>query len=736
MLIAEICANVQVKSIDQTYTYAVPERLNFLSAGWRVLVPFGARNVDGFVISVEDVDIAEKNFNFELKEIIEVIDDEAWFTPEMISSANWLADFYLCPLSQSMSLFMPGKRGQKIKPLFEKILRPTIELDEDFFEGGFNARKHAQIKLLKLLAERGELHAKDLTEEKISPATVKNVLATGLAVEERRRILRDSYADMKAVKKIFELTDEQTAAIETVKNFAEKKIFQGFLLHGVTGSGKTQVYIELTKIVRQLGRSVIILVPEISLTGQIVYNFKANFSDVTVIHSRLSVAERSDAFHKIRNGESGIVIGARSALFTPILNVGLIVMDEEQDFSYKQDESPRYHAKVIAEEFAKFHGAAIVFGSATPSLETYYRAQTGELVYLPMIHRAMNQPLPQVDCVDMRAELKSGNKNVLSRALKELLEETLKNHKQAILLLNRRGYSTFVMCRACGEVIKCPDCGLSMVYHSDGTLHCHHCDIEQPTPQICPKCGSKYIKFFGTGTQKLEQSLKTELPTAKILRMDRDSTGEKFGHRKILNAFARGEYDILFGTQMVAKGHDIQNVTAVGILSADSSLNFPNFRSAEQCFMLITQTAGRAGRADEPGKVIVQAYNCEADAVIFGCRQDYKGFYESELPQRKALFFPPFSRLVKLLFMSEKEDEAKSEAKKIIATFKVEMNSENSRQEILGPIPAMIANLRGVFRFAVLIKTEDLAAVKNFMFRHNLQRRNDIQIDIDPISTN
>ena len=729
MLIAEICANVRVKSIDQTFTYAVPERLNFLSAGWRVLVPFGGQKIDGFVITVREFDGTEK-FDFALKEIFDVIDDEPWFTPEMMTSAKWLAEFYLCPLSQAMSLFMPGKRGKKISPIFERIFKPAKSFDEENF-----LRTPAQLKLLKLLSEYGELSSKDLSEKKISSTTLRTLIKAGFVAEEKRRILRDSYANIKAVQKIFELTDEQTAAIETVKKFLAEKFFQGFLLHGVTSSGKTQVYIELTKIVRQTGRCVIILVPEIALTGQIVYNFKANFSDVTVIHSRLSVAERSDAFHKIRSGESGIVIGARSALFTPILNVGLIVMDEEQDFSYKQDESPRYHARIIAEEFAKFYNAAIVFGSATPSLETYYRAQNNELIYLPMMRRALNQPLPEVYCVDMREELKSGNKNVLSRALKELLLKTLANGRQSILLLNRRGYSTFVMCRSCGEVIKCPDCGLSMVYHSDGTLHCHHCDIEQPTPQLCPKCGSKYIKFFGTGTQKLEQSLKKDLPTARILRMDRDSTSEKFGHRKILNAFANGEYDILFGTQMVAKGHDIQNVAAVGILSADASLNFPNFRASEQCFMLITQTAGRAGRADEQGKVIVQAYNCEADAVVFGCRQDYKGFYEAELPQRKFLFFPPFCRLVKLLFMSEKEEAARNAAKNIIDAFKVEFANENFRSEILGPIPAMIANLRGTFRFSVLIKTENLSAVRNFMIRHGLQKNNSVQIDIDPIST-
>lgn len=733
-LVAEVCANVQAKNIDKIYTYAVPERLNFLSVGWRVIVPFGSRTVDGFVISLRKVDNLSE-FQFELKEISDAVDEEAWFTPEMIRAAQWLADFYLCPLAQTMILFMPGRNSRKIKKQFESV----YVLSENFTAEDFDKldpRARTQKKILQLLAEKKELRPADLHELKISGSPIKSLAEMGLVKIEMRRILRDSYADIRAVAKKFKLTAEQISAIETVRKFLERKIFQGFLLHGVTGSGKTQVYIELTKIVRQLGRRAIILVPEIALTGQIVYNFKAYFPDVAVIHSRLSVDERSDIFHKIRSGEVGIVIGARSALFTPVENVGLIVMDEEQDFSYKQDESPRYHARAVAEEFAKFYGAAVVFGSATPSLETFYRAKLGELIYLELPHRALNQPLPEVELVDMRAELKSGNRKVLSRALQKLLEETVQNHRQAILLLNRRGYNTFVMCRACGEVMKCPDCGQSLSYHADGFLRCHYCEISQPSPEICPKCGSKYIKFFGTGTQKLEQTLKNELPAAKILRMDRDTTNSKFGHRKILNAFGRGEYDILFGTQMVAKGHDIQNVTAVGIISADSALNFPDFRAAEQCFTLITQAAGRAGRTDLPGKVIVQTYNVEADAIIFGCQQDYESFCKSELPSRKEFFFPPFSRLVKLIFMSTDKKKAEDSAEKIVDSFKSEVGKISSAQhEILGPIPAAVANYRGVFRFAVLIKTENLSEVRNFLRRHDLQKNINVQIDIDPTST-
>ena len=730
MKIAEVCVNVTANSINQNFTYRVPDRLKFLTAGWRVLIPFGKRMVDGFAMSVHEIDDAT-TFEFELKDIRDVVDDEPWFTPEMMSEARWMAEFYLCPLSQTMGLFMPGQRAKKISVRLEHVLTLAKDFDAENFK-----TKPAQMKLLRLLKERGELRAAELSTHKILQVTAKKLIDAGIVKAEQRRVIRDSYSQMKSVPRTFELTAEQTAAIEAVEKFLAARKFQGFLLHGVTSSGKTQVYIELAKTTRRLGRRVIVLVPEIALTSQAVENFKAHFADVAVIHSRLSVEERNDTFHRIRGGEVGIVIGARSALFTPVDNVGLIVVDEEQDSSYKQDKAPRYNARVVAEEFAKFHEAAIVFGSATPSLENFYRAKQGELILLKMPCRVLNNPLPEVKCVDMRGELAAGNKTVLSRALVELLKETLAANQQAILLLNRRGWSTVVMCRKCGEVAKCPSCGLPMTYHANGKLLCHRCEVESEPPETCPVCGSRHIKFLGTGTEKLERALKTALPQAKVLRMDRDSTGGKFGHKKILDAFAAHEYDILFGTQMVAKGHDISGVTAVGVLSADAALNFANFRAAETCFELITQAAGRAGRADLPGKVIVQAYNVDAAAIRYGCAQDYEKFFANELPQREAVFFPPFCRLVKLIVTNKDEAKAKAFAKEIRAAFRAEVAKKSvARQEIFGAIPAAIANLRGVFRFVLLIKSGDLSAVRNFLRAHDLHRRNDVLIDIDPLTT-
>ena len=724
MKIAEVRVNVLTNGLDKDFSYRVPDELNFLSTGWRVVVPFNGRQYVGFVMNVAKVDTVP---NFDLKDISEVLDAEPWFTSTMLAEARWLADFYLCPLAVAMSLFMAGQNRKPIAPKFERVLKLSGTFDEKSF-----TRKPAQLRLLKLLRERGQVQASDFRSD-----TIKTLIDAGLVTVEQRRILRDSYAQIKAVPKAFELTDEQTAAIAAVEKVLSAQKFGGFLLHGVTGSGKTQVYVELAKITCRLGRRVLILVPEIALTGQIVTSFKANFADVAVVHSRIGIGERGDAFYRIRNGEASIVIGARSALFTPVENVGLIVVDEEQDSAYKQDEKiPRYQARVVAEEFAKLHNAAIVFGSATPSLENFQRAQSGELTLLKMSRRVLNNPLPEVTAVDMRAELKSGNRELLSRELRQLLEKTLADGKQAIVLLNRRGWSTVVMCRACGAVVKCPDCGLPMTYHVDGKIRCHHCESESEPPSECPECGSDKIKFLGFGTEKLEVALKYSLPTARVIRMDRDSTGGKFGHQKILDAFARGDADILFGTQMVAKGHDISNVTAVGILNADAALSLSNFRAAEVCFALITQAAGRAGRADSPGKVVVQAYNVDVPAIRFGCAQDYEKFSAVELPLRKEIFFPPYCRLVKLIISHKDADKAKSFAKEIVKAFREEIVAASEyRQEIMGPIPAAIAKLRGLFRFAVVIKSANLEEVQLFLRVHKLHRRDDISIDFDPTTT-
>ena len=821
MLTAQVFVNVPVKSIAKPYTYRVPDTLVQVGAGWRVLVPFGGRKVEGFVVSVAEKSAAELA-GIKLKDILACVDEEAWFTPVLLEAARWLADFYLCSLAEIMRLFMPGKSGVKITveyvadesqenhvllgmasyrrlydyvaengPVRRAALRKALpELADELpamlekltgyhvltkeyaaekrdaalyeryvvlkealtpeRESGFS-RRRAQLALWRYLtAHDGTASLKELESEGIHAEAAKKLAAAGIVVIRRRRVLRDSYAGAARVHEPRTLTQEQQQAVAAVRPSMAAGEYHGFLLYGVTGSGKTQVYIELARLVRERGRKVIVLVPEIALTGQLVRAFQSYFAgDIIVMHSRLTLAERNDAVIRVRRGEAGIIIGARSALFTPADDVGLIILDEEQDMSYKQDESPRYHARVVAEELAHLHHAVLLLGSATPSLETYHRARTGELTLLTMRHRVGDIPLPEVSCVDMRQELRMGNRHIISRPLENLIRKTIAAHEQLIIMLNRRGYSTFVMCRSCGEVIHCPDCGMPLVYHETKhggkLLLCHHCDIRQPVPDICPKCGSRYIKYFGSGTEKLEQELRSLVPEARIERMDRDTTSGKFAHQEILGRFRRGAFDILLGTQMVAKGHDIPNVTAVGIISADASLNRPDFRAAERCFMLITQTAGRAGRhtaGGERGHVLVQTYNTEHYAVQCGIHQDYEGFYQKEIALRKAMGYPPFTRLIKLLFQSTDETAAKQSALAFVQAFQqrypgsasTPLGTPPKTNTVIGPAPALIACFRGTYRFVVLIKALDLEDVRKFLREQGLHLRTDVAIDIDPIT--
>ncbi|HIX83923.1 MAG TPA: primosomal protein N' [Candidatus Megamonas gallistercoris] len=807
--IADIYINIPVKSIAKPYTYLVPEQFDFLKDGCRVLVPFGGRLMEGFIIKIYAI---PKGFDTDkLKPIKDVLDTQPWFTPNMYATAKWMADFYLCSLGETMRLFIPGKNSVKIRPVFninetdlteekqsklplgqqllliylkayknadllmlrhsfgtneenadfmsdlEKLIAKNyvtrsyiyhnqakkIYIDYAVLNTTVNEtvltvlkRRPAQKKALLYLNEVKESRTSNLKQHGISSATLKALVNLNYIRMEKRQLLRDSYKNM-LVDKVQErtLTKEQQTAL----NIIEEKRQQGqkkFLLFGVTGSGKTQIFIETALKIRACGRQVLILVPEIVLTGQLVMSFKQYFvNDVAVIHSRLSVNERNDTFWRIRTGQVGIIIGARSALFAPFENLGLIVMDEEHDASYKQDESPRYHAHDVAEKMAQIYDALLLLGSATPSLESFYKAQNREYILLTMRERIDRIPMPYIEYVDMREELKTGNRKILSRKLQELIEITLAKKQQLIIMLNRRGFSTFVMCRSCGYVIKCPQCNLPLVYHRRGVLQCHHCDITEPVPDICPNCQSRYIKFFGSGTEKLEEELSQTFPHARIIRLDRDTTGRKFAHQDILKQFKAGLYDILLGTQMVAKGHDIPNVTGVGIISADSSLNLPDFRASERTFALITQTAGRAGRGHEQGHVVLQTYNPEHYAVQCGIKQDYLGFYQEEVKLRRMLYYPPFCHLIKLTFQNEIE----ALALKTADDFKTEMEryfSDSINVKIMGPAPALISKFKNSYRFNLLIKTDDFSAVNNFLRQKKIDTNTNVTIDINPINTN
>lgn len=804
-MLAEVLVNIPVKSIYRAFTYQIPKELSYIDVGWRVLIPFGGRKAEGFVVALSETsDIPVKK----VKDILSAVDDETWFTPEMIAVARWLAKFYLCTPAEMMRLFMPGKSGIRmevayranlVKALIEseknakryhaiyayirekgtvtlselrRFLSPDVSTLSDTldqmvhrqwickeyvarrrFSASYEhilclassvdgsavtglSRKVAQRRLFKALTETPEISFSVLRKRGFSKSVIDGLIHSGLATMKTVRRFRDSYQttpDGAPPTASPPLTPAQTEVLKQLQPAIELRQAKAFLLHGVTGSGKTRVYMEAAIKAREQDRQVLVLVPEIALTGQLVKTFQTVFAtDIIVIHSRLTVTERNDAFFRIRRREAGVIIGARSALFTPATDIGLIILDEEQDNSYKQDEAPRYHARVVASALARYHHAVLLLGSATPSLESFYLTRQGKITLLSLPERVGNRALPRMELVDMRQELRSGNRRVLSGALESCIRDTVTAGHQMILMLNRRGYFTFVMCRSCGHVVVCRCCGLPLVYHRDGRLACHHCDTHEMVPSICPACGSTYIKFFGSGTEKLERELQERIPEVRVVRFDRDTTRKKFAHEEILEAFRQGKYDILLGTQMVAKGHDIPNVTAVGILSADAALNMPDFRAAERCFALITQTAGRAGRGKVPGRVLVQCYNPEHYAVRCAVEQDYQKFYEAEIEFRRALFFPPFCRLIKLTFLHEKEEIARENAVQVKEKFMIAFAGAVHRQ-ILGPAPASIAKFNGVYRFSLLIKTDDLTVTQNFLRQEQMERRTDVLIDIDPI---
>lgn len=800
MVTAEVFVNMPARRLAKSFTYLVPAELAGIGPGWRVLVPFGRRKAEGFVVSLDD----NAGQTDGLKPILAAIDDEPWFTAHMLAVAEWVSKYYLSTPAEAMRLFIPGKAGIKsatvyrqaaLEPaeaaglpagltvaqrqvydrlgtgrtlaqltrelgggaaaILRQLVRRGLATAEDVtrrtartqyqtvwrlavapevaatMADGLRNRP-AQARALAALVAKTPLAPADLRQLKLTTATLKGLAAAGLAAAEAVPVARDSYAGLGEAARTVVLTPEQQAALDEVVPAIVGRRFASFLLHGVTGSGKTQVYIEAAAAARRQGRQVVVLVPEIALTGQIVQRFKARFGvDVVVLHSRLTVGERYDTWLRLRSGEAGIVIGARSAVFAPVADPGLFIVDEEQEFTYKQEESPRYHTRAVAMKRAELAGAAVVLGSATPAVETYFAALAGQHKLLAMPKRVDGALLPAVTIVDMREELTAGRRSVIAGPLRDLLTATVDKGEQAIILLNRRGYATFVLCRECGQVMRCGHCAVSLVYHATGNqLRCHYCQATQPTPDVCPACGSRYIRYFGTGTQKVEEELAALLPSARIVRMDQDTTGGKLAHDQILTAFAAGKYDVLLGTQMVAKGHDIKNVTAVGIISADTALNLPDFRAAERTFMLLTQAAGRAGRGDRPGRVVVQTYNPEHYAVQAGAAHDYAAFYAAEIVGRRELDYPPFTQLIKLTIQGKDEARARRQAEELAAALRRAIGPV----ALIGPFPAPVSRISDIFRLHILLKGDDLSAVKPLLRELALEGRDDVTVDVDPVS--
>jgi primosomal protein N' (replication factor Y) len=801
--IAQVLVNIPTRKINKLFSYAIPQQFDFVDKGWRVWVPFGGRRVEGFITAIAEGDTAD------LKPIFEVWDEAPWFDANMLATAQWISNYYLCSLGEALRLFIPGGSSvvstvrytlaeeaqkaplvvtlteenallmeyiRKNEPVKHEVIVKKFGLNAGkslqwllrrnlitkqigakqrasfLFEVTYSlavspenaaaivseyVRKPAQRKVLELLLQKTFLTYADVKAHRISRSVLNQLIAVGLVSEEKKRMLRDSYAHVGSASNAVCLTEHQTAAVTEIISVIEMGQHRSFLLHGVTGSGKTEVYLAAVAAARQAGRQAMVLVPEIALTSQLVTRFKARFGDdVTVIHSKLSLSERQDAWKRLKGGETGIAIGVRSAVFAPLPAIGVIILDEEHEFSYKQEETPRYHTREVAVMRAKLAGAPVILGSATPAVESYYRALHGEFKLLTMPSR-IGGALPDVTVVDMRDELKKGNRSVISPALQDLLISTIERGEQAIILLNRRGYATFVLCRECGHVMTCGHCSVALVYHAaDKSLRCHYCQRSlKRLPDQCPSCQSRYIRYFGSGTQKVEEELTKIMPNARILRMDQDTTGRKFAHDRILADFSSGKYDILLGTQMVAKGHDISNVTAVGIISADTALNLPDFRAAERTFALLMQAAGRAGRGVLPGKVVVQTYNPDHYAVKAGANQDYRMFFEAEIGFRETLLYPPFTRITKVTLYGADETGIYRQAEKTVYNIRTELLKNGRDAEILGPFPAAVSRVDDIFRVNILIKHPNLAVVQTALRTLGMDAQPGIIVDIEPLNT-
>lgn len=743
-----VAINLPVKNLFRQFTYALPQQFGYTGAGWRVIVPFARQTTEGFIVGEAGTDLPNPE---KYKEVQAVIGTEPWFDEEMLEASHWLAEYYMCPLAEAMRLFIPGKSSIKRHAVYgddgkllyyelENRLKEKTQFCYTITERGRAAlaegknRAPAQMAALDILAHvKNALSAKELEEAGVRSATLRILIQKDWCLRSEQRILRNSYAAKSGIKQSFNLTQEQNIAVDAVSKAIKEKKQKTFLLQGVTGSGKTEVYLNLTAKTLAEGRQVLVLVPEIALTAQIVKRFQSWFDDcIAVVHSKLSASERADVFYKIRTGEAQILIGVRSAVFAPFSNLGLVIIDEEHDQSYKQEERPCYHAREVALHRAAYFNIPVVLGSATPSIESYYDAIMGRYRHLRLTGRPTGQPLPSVQIVDMRKELQEKNFSVLSRALQQELVRTAAAGEQAIVLLNRRGYSTFVMCRDCGETIICPHCAVALVYHEAGNImRCHYCGNTMPIPTECPKCHSKRIKFFGTGTQKAEAQI-ASLPEVKVLRMDQDSTLRKFAHEEILNAFGSGKYNVLIGTQMVAKGHDIPNVTLVGVLSADSMLNLPDFRASERAFSLLTQAAGRAGRGDKPGHVILQVYDAENRTVQLAAAQDYDTFAMEELRHRRELNYPPYSAFLKITVWDKNEERANAIAQEI--TDFLQEQAKTSEAGIFGPFAGIIGKVRDLYRVNVLVKSAQIDALKKALWNSSYRGMKNVYFDVDPFN--
>lgn len=704
-LYADIIIDIVHSAVDRVFQYEVPERLiEQVKVGSKVSIPFGMGNKirTGFVIGLTE----HPNYDPEKIKAIASVDSGAMpVEQQMIQLAAWIRRYYGSTMIQALKTVLPsGKAAQPIrKRYFVRAAAKDVILDA--MAQAIKKNQKARVRFLEAVLENEILPVDVVTGKlNVSAASYKTFVENGIVREEVEEQYRNPIKGLLTQRKEIELTEDQKTVLEGLLSVwkGDKK---PCLLHGITGSGKTEVYMELIRSVIKEGKQAIVLIPEIALTYQTVMRFYQQFGDrISIVNSRLTPAEKADQLRRAAEGEVDIMIGPRSALFTPFKNLGLIIIDEEHEGAYNSETVPKYHAAPVAIERCRMADGMVVLGSATPLASTYYKAKSGEYHLFEMKKRAKAlAKLPDVSVVDLREELKAGNRSIFSRSLQKKMEETLARGEQILLFLNRRGYAGFMSCRACGEAIKCPHCDVTLKIHKDGMLRCHYCGYEMPTPKKCPTCGSSYLAGFGTGTQKVEAACYSLFPNARILRMDQDTTTKKGSHQTILSAFADGKADILIGTQMIVKGHDFPRVTLVGILAADLSLYSGGFEASETTFELLTQAAGRAGRAELPGQVVIQTYAPEHYSIESASRQDYDAFYANEIMYRTILHYPPVYRMLDMLITSPNEAKAEAMAKAVREICK----AYEEKAEIIGPAKAHISRINDIYRYEIHAKSAE-----------------------------
>ncbi len=720
-MFADIIIDIKHEKLDKIFQYRIPDRLeNELKAGMEVIVPFGKGNrpVKGYVTGITDscsYDLSK------VKEITDISRDSVEIEAKLIALAAWMKENYGGTMIQALKTVLPIK--QKENARVKKYLRLLLEKDAGKEKLDFYLEKNqkARARLLAALLDQPVLEY-DLAVKKlhITLPVIRALEEQGVLVMESEQVYRNPVRGGSREAPEITFTPEQQAAVSRFEQDYREGRRNTYLLYGVTGSGKTEVYMEMIRQVVQMGKQAIVLIPEIALTYQTVMRFYRYFGQrVSIMNSRLSAGERYDQMMRAKAGEVDVMIGPRSALFTPFPDLGLIVIDEEHEPTYKSEQVPRYHARETAVKRAELEGAGVVLGSATPSLEAMYRARKGEYVLLTMKNRSRMQSMAQVHIADLRAELKEGNRSILSRRLQELMEERLEKKEQIMLFLNRRGYSGFVSCRECGQVVKCPHCNVSLSVHRGGKMVCHYCGYEQPKVTRCPECGSPYIGEFRAGTQQIEDLVKKRFPEAKILRMDMDTTRQKDAHEKILEAFANEEADILVGTQMIVKGHDFPNVTLVGVLAADMSLYTDDYRSGERTFQLLTQAAGRAGRGERPGDVVIQTYDPGHYAIEAAAAQDYEMFYEQETAYREMMGYPPAENLT-AVHVSCEDEELLEKGCHYLKEYILRIKG-NVPVQVIGPASPGIDKIRDVYRRVIYLKSpryDTLVKIKDMMEKY------------------